>query len=936
SATFTASRLPFYDNELHDILCASQEAWRDQTRRAILLVSQNTNADTDIVYLCQGSTFVLASQIEGAKVIGINCLRPFPTEELLAAVGTSKKVIVLSESTSQLCGEAPLSSEIKGALASSTCEVATVKCIGATTHDIRALIETVESGSSLPSVIGVSFLCENSPYPKHASAMDELERSYPEIKSLSLFCASSDGKNAPREQSRRSPLLESNLWDDPLGSLPRFWNQVGMLCQNSDEDLVTATPILSSNAIPPLTASLRRVESDSSVLPIFDPSSCDGDPTLWMTCPDGSISALVLSSKAILESGIMQAGGNAAALRSIAGGLCKQMVAIAKTNMQPTVGELLVCAFDALIVTEDRRDALQEALSAVITKIGEVPISKTPLFFDKDGANEFLILSVNPDACKSPELIIAATAGHGIEPTSRTPESVSKAHSLQELILKLPDTSGETIHRISQVDGMKLPAIMLSRHCHFAMSAGDAAEAGSGSKLVLRQTLALAEYQLQPRLQEMLNQVETLAIELQEGATKLLAEAIPSGNLEGIAKAIEKSGQDEVDLATILHSITGDDDAPRVDGEAVRMMSSLAEKLKNITIRLTQSSGGLGRARSGMTLTGTATSSWSAVFPWNPFSTPVAVDITNTGCSLAAGLFEGQMQQVLADLNIIRRARLVLENPIKAAHPVEEVDALSIQDLSDSERALCPPMFVVADSASLHRNALSELAWILASDLPIKIIVLGDGIHDVALFGLTSCNAYIAQCSPSHPDQFATSMQEALQFSGPALVSIYKPCPKQHGFAAQDLIAQAALAVETRVCPLFSYNPNSEGVFGRCIDITANPTFEAVLVSDDLVPSAWAATQQRFVDGYYEEEAVIARWQMLQELSGVVTPFDAVARSQQEEAANQHKIDLDSQAKQYEEKIASLRDQYHAEAVASVTSGLISMASQASKPEVNN
>ena len=70
---------------------------------------------------------------------------------------------------------------------------------------------------------------------------------------------------------------------------------------------------------------------------------------------------------------------------------------------------------------------------------------------------------------------------------------------------------------------------------------------------------------------------------------------------------------------------------------------------------------------------------------------------------------------------------------------------------------------------------------------------------------------------------------------------------------------------------------------------------------------------------------------MLQELSGVVTPFDAVAREEQGEAAEQHKVDLEKLAHEYETKMSALREQYHAQAVASVTTGLMNMAAQARK-----
>ena len=933
SPSFRATRTPFYDNQLPSILASAQQEWQKLTGRSCSSTTQTNSASQDVLYICQGALYRIASAVSSIHTLTIHSLRPFPNSELIEAASACKEVVILDTSTATLCGDSQFTTEIKAALSTLSCKVSVVHCMRVTTDDIASLARIIEAGDDLPDFIGVAYHHDDTTYPKQIAALQELTRACPEVSSLALPQCTDEKTISHTKQPSTSPLLDSNLWEDQFGNLPHFWDHIGTLYNDGNESLLTASPLLSTNVIPALTASLRRVESASQVLPLFDPMHCDGDASLWMTCPDGSVSALVLSAKAILDAGILKAGGSAATLRSVAGGLCKKMIAVAKSNMQPNVGDLLSQAFEELNPADEKREVLQEGLDAVIAAIGIVPIAKTPTFFDKDGSHEFLILCVDPDACKSPELVIASCAGHGLEPTVRTPETISAARSLRDLILQLPDTSGETIQRISQIEGMKLAAIMLSRHCHHAMSAGDDAEVGSGAKLVLRQALGIAEFGLQPQLQSLLTQIEELRTSLKTGATSLLADAIPTSNLDAIAEAIEKSGQDEVDLATILGSMADSEDAPAVNGEALRMMVSLATELESIASRLTESSGGLGRARSGLTIAGSATGSWAATFPWNPFATPVAINTSHTGCSMSVGLFEGQMQRVLTDLNTIRMAKLVLDNPLKAAHPEIEPEALSLSDLNVEERALCPPLLVVADAASMHRNELSELAWVLDSDLPIKVLVLGDGVDDVALFGLTSCSAYIAQCSPSNPDHFSSAMLGALQYDGPALISVYAPSPKQHGFDVENLNKQSKLAVDCRVCPLFIYDPSKEGIFGTCLDISSNEMYTSTLIDETLTPSLWAATQKRFTDGFYDEKVILARWQMLQELSGVVTPFDAVARREQEDAALQHTIDIEKLAKEYETKMGALREQYHAQAVASVTTGLMNMAAQARKPE---
>lgn len=1112
-----AARKPYFDSEVEAVLTSAQSAWRTATRRAATNLHCFTPDNAKTLYVTQGSLVedaISAAQAvnnenenDQVAVVGIRCLRPFPNEEIQQLLRCYERVVVLETSTPQLCGDGPLTTEIRASIAGLTCQVTGVTVGISDAKEIATYMASAKQNSDLPSTLGIPFSTDSTEYPKRTAAMDELERAYPHLalhtqfdtknfdlrpaqsctiavhrlageqnetfanelahmlhatvggsirtryamtqqrfdepcvdyvvhfagdacsfgvpaevnysvtpignpllhqrlpsteliapntsgqtphwhaseialastmnafleeyagdrvgnativetrkayleelgfdqveERTSVFEAALNSTTSPVQTKRvihatsPSPLLDSNLWDDQLGSLPRFWDQTGVLYKDGNEHLAVSDPYRGIDALPPLTASMRSVCGASSILPLINPMKIDGDPSLWTTCPDGSIAAMAISSKRLIEAGISLARGPASSLRSIATPLAKHCNAVAQSNMQPTAGDLLTLAFEAVDPPAERRESLQVGLDAVIQAIGSVPLSKTPVFFDelenqKKGTGEFLIVTVNPDACKSPELILHSCSEHGIESTQRSEAAVSAAKSVLQLVHSLPDTSGETIQRVAQIEGMQLPAILLSRHCHHAMSAGDAAEAGSGMKLAVRQTLALAEYQTQPRLQKLVEQTETIRTQLQERATALLTEVIPTDKLHIIASAIESSGQDEVDLGSILSSISQDVDGLQVDGESVRLIASLVTELEDISHRLLHSAGGLGRARSGLIVSGSTVASQLSAFPWNPFATPVAVDVTNTGISVAAGLFEGQQTQLLADLNTIRRAQVALDNPLKAANPDERIEARSYQELTEDERALCPAMIMIADGASLQGSNMSEVAWLMHSSIPITLIVLGDGTTNTAMETLLIPEAFVAQCSVAFPDHFANATLAAIQSNGPALVHVYAASPEAHGFTTELLMEQSRLAVESRVHPLFTYDPSSEGVFGTCLDVSMNPSHTEPFVihgETECSPSDWASKQQRFALGYSDDELMQQRWKVLQELAGIVTPFDAIARAEIDAAEIKHQQELQELASSYETQISQLRDQYHAEALASVTHGLINMAASAS------
>jgi pyruvate-ferredoxin/flavodoxin oxidoreductase len=683
------------------------------------------------------------------------------------------------------------------------------------------------------------------------------------------------------------PLVEGmGKPDETIGSLPRFWDHTGVMYRTGRTDELAADPCAAAGAMAPLTALLRDVSGGRAVLPVFDPQTCDGRRELWTTCPDGSVGVLVIAARALLDAGIdlaTRAGTPADALRPVAGKLATGVNKLVAADDAPaTAGELIKAAFGPVLekmdAPADRRESLTRALAAVVAQIGELPVARTRLFFDEPqrqsrGSGELFTLVVNPDTCKCPDLILAACDGKGLKPGEQTPQSLETARRLWNLWQRLPDTSGATIERARQHPEIgTLAALLLSRHCLHAMSGGDGAEAASGAKAALARVLAVAEFHRQPRLQKHLAEIEALRGKLAERIREVLAEALPTGDLDALAEGLDVLGRGDVDLGTLSEKVDTAVTSGRVEGARLGRLVDAARGLAELSWRLATGPDGLGRARVGLAIASGGVASWAGAYPYNAFQAPVVIDATGDVGRLARGLLEGQLRQAIAGVRLMRWARMELDKPGEAAHALEALASLRYEDLTDDERDLCPPVLVVADDQALGSAGLSQLTWLLSCGLPVKVIVLSDigsaadtglrvdafgsypaaGRFDIALLALLTRTAFVVQTSLADSDHLVNGVLAAMGHEGPALVVIHAPSPQRHGFATQQLYRQARLAVQARAYPLLTFDPAAEGVFGACMDLDGNPEPAARLVTgpDDraLTPVDWAATEGRFAE----------------------------------------------------------------------------------------
>ena len=778
--------------------------------------------------------------------------------------------------------------------------------------------------------------------------------------------------------------------DDNFASLPRFWDQTGVLYRDGQADRLTADPFLATGTMPPLSSTFNDTSKTRSKMPIFDPTLCTGCGKCWTHCPDSAIGVVASQPAALIDAGISRTGADA--VRQVSSKLASRIVSSNKKadDVAPTFGQLLNDAYawlnDKMPLPEERKQAIQDGIDGIGNALGALPVAITkPFFFDaeaqkKDSA-ELLSIVINPEACKACGICVSNCEPEALRAGEQDAASLAQARELWSVFAATPDTPSETIERVAEdPDIGTMAAILLSRYCQFSLAGGDHAEAGSGEKMAVKLALSATEFHQQPLVQRF---AQTLA-EAGESVSELINETLSSTlaveDLDVVTEKLKRTTSPRVDLKDLAEGIGDAAGDHSVDTEYLLRLIDISRQITAAHHRLVEGEHGLGRARYGLAVAGGSTAAWAGAFPHNPFQAPVLVDMTGDAAQLAAGLIEGHLDETTDLVRLLRLARIEIDQPDGANWKREALASLRWQDLSKEELDACPPLVLIGSDEMLAGQGLSQLIWLLNSGLPVKVLVLSalnfTRRGNLGLLALGQRNAFVAQTSIANPVHLGESMLQALGYEGPALLQVYAPSPTRHGFPSKQTRLQAELAVASRALPLFRYDPRAEGVFGSRISLDGNPAPDETL---GLVTLAdWALGQERFApqfeplagdaaapvplqewlqlnakgrkgktpyvatgDGEEEQRfrvsesladtsaQCLANWQTLQELAGIVTPF--TERLEQEiraELADEHQAALDAQKQASAEEIREIQEKTQAEIASNIRSRLLQLAAK--------
>jgi len=800
--------------------------------------------------------------------------------------------------------------------------------------------------------------------------------------------------------------------DDHFASLPRFWDQLGVLHRDGMSDRLTAGPYLATGTMPPLSSTFRDMSDKRQSLPQFDPALCTGCGLCWTHCPDSAIGVVASAPATLIDAGIKQTG--AEAVRQVANKLASRIIATNKTaeTAPPSFGQMLDDSYrwleEKMPLPDERKQAISDGIQKIRGVIGALPVAVTKPFFHKPEAGakdsaELLSIVINPDACKDCGICIESCEPEALRAGKQDAVSLQQAREFWSAWAVTPDTRSETLERVANdPDIGTMAAILLSRYCQFALAGGDPAEAGSGEKMAVRLALSATEFYQQPLVQRFAKTLSETGDAVSSLLRETLSRTLAVDDLDAVTEQLKRTTSPRIDLKTLAEGSGKSSEDHSVDTRYLLRLIDLTNQMTEAHHRLVQGEHGLGRARYGLAVSGGTAAAWAGTFPYNPFQAPVLVDMSGDAAQLAAGLIEGHLDETTALVRLLRLARLEIDQPDGADWQREALSSLRWKDLSKEEYELCPPLILTGSDEMLAGRGLSQLIWLLNAGLPVKVLVLSaldlglatapaaetaqaatnNPRASLTLLALAQRNAFVAQTSVADPAHLGETMLKALAYDGPALIQVYAPSPTRHGFASEQTLAQAELAVASRATPLFRYDPTADGVFGSRISLDGNPQLNETMVPHAegerrLTPADWALGQRRFASCFEplaNDAAAVALhewlqidaksrqrktpflavgddeqeqrysmtpamidatlqclevWQTLQELAGIVTPFtESLEQEIRAELAAEHQADLDAARKESQAEILALREKTEAEIASKIRSRLLQLASR--------
>ena len=143
----------------------------------------------------------------------------------------------------------------------------------------------------------------------------------------------------------------------------------------------------------------------------------------------------------------------------------------------------------------------------------------------------------------------------------------------------------------------------------------------------------------------------------------------------------------------------------------------------------------------------------------------------------------------------------------------------------------------------------------IQSGADIKVLILDKGQrspgHDLGSIFMSMPGVLVAQTTAAHLNHYYRSVIAANEFEGPAVVVCYASCIESHGIPQSQAAAQAKLAVDCRVFPIYMYDPRNGRTVRERLDLRGNPAPKEDWYTDSTSQQgldcvAYARTEERF------------------------------------------------------------------------------------------
>ena len=549
-------------------------------------------------------------------------------------------------------------------------------------------------------------------------------------------------------------------------------------------------------------------------VPEFIPDLCAGCLDCAIVCPDAAIPNAVHDIQDLLRTGLSVLELPEARREAIRAAIPAMGAAIREAYRQTKKGAKLFHeqAAEVAGAVAGGNAELAADLGKLANALSAFPVAKTRPFFDnieksEPGGGAMYSVSIDPWKCSGCLECIDVCGPAALVEREQTPELLEKMQVAFEFLNLMPGTPTR-FYEGAATQGTKTKRLILDLNNYYAMTGGHGACRGCGEVTAIRVTLAANRALHSERNREHIRELESLIQGLNAKRATLQANPADPDRAERMAKTVE----------TLERRLFQLESGPTGNGPSSAVIANA---------------------------TG-CSSVYASTFPFNPYTDPWVNSLFQDVQPLAKGIFEGIAATAVDDFRAIRTAKLDLEDAYRPAEHGKFFQYFTWTQFTEEELGLLPAVLTIGGDGATYDIGFGALSRVLASNTPVKIIVLNTGAYsntggqastasftaqdsdlsrvgpvhpgkeesrkELGLIASFHPNVYVAQTNTAVQGVFLRALMEFLNYNaGPAVLDLYTPCQPEHGIADDAARRQAKAASDSRMSPLFIRDPRADG-----------------------------------------------------------------------------------------------------------------------------
>ena len=609
-----------------------------------------------------------------------------------------------------------------------------------------------------------------------------------------------------------------------------------MIAKPFREGTIGEAPVLPGTGLfmPAGTAGSKDKGLFRRTVPVFNADLCTGCMECALVCPDAAIPNTVNDIHELLLTGIARVEATEAQREAMRAQVYPLAESVREAYRQAKdtrkLHELVAEAAAKLPV---KQATLLASFSKLVDVLAAYPVAKTRPFFDAmekatPGTGGLFAANIDPWKCTGCLECIDVCGPKALVAQEQDSATMAMLQDRFSFMSKAPNTPARFYDGAIEAGG-EVKRLLLDRSNYYSTTGGHGGCRGCG---------------------------EVTAIRLVMATNHAITEKRRLDHIAELEQLIEKLSAKRVAVMDPARS------------ERIGALIATLEKRLYV-----YESGPTGNGPSGAIIANSTgcSSVYASTFPFNAYNDPWVNSLFQDAQPLAKGIFEGVSAQAVGDIRALRVAKLELED---AYDPKQhEFRMLSWSGFTKSELSLLPTVMTIGGDGATYDIGFGALSRILASDTPLKVLVLNTGAYsntggqastssfigqdsDLARFGAAHSgkhesrkelgliasfhsNVFVCSTSTALQNHFLKNAMEFLTYSdSPAVLDVYTPCQGEHGIADNISARQSRLAVESRMNPVFVHDPRRGKTLHDWFSLEGNPDPE----------QTWSTTSLEYLD----------------------------------------------------------------------------------------